>query len=93
MGRFLEGATVYYMGYGAVFADVNECSSSQCDLASTECVNTPGAFHCKCRKGFIGHLDCRPVGDLGLTTGGIPDDAISVSGAEPGYPKEVSINS
>ncbi|XP_052128948.1 sushi, von Willebrand factor type A, EGF and pentraxin domain-containing protein 1 [Frankliniella occidentalis] len=74
--------------------DINECSSSQCDLASTECANTPGGFHCKCRKGFVGHLECRPVGDLGLTTGGIPDDSISVSGTEPGYPKEmVRLNS
>lgn len=37
----------------------------------------------------MGHLECRPVGDLGLTTGGIPDDAITVSGTELGYPKEV----
>lgn len=29
------------------------------------------------------------MGDLGLTTGGIPDDAITVSGTELGYPKEV----
>ncbi|KAE8736819.1 hypothetical protein FOCC_FOCC017725 [Frankliniella occidentalis] len=73
--------------------DINECSSSQCDVACTECVNTPGGFHCKCRKGFVS-LECRPVGDLGLTTGGIPDDSISVSGTEPGYPKEmVRLNS
>ncbi|XP_046990617.1 sushi, von Willebrand factor type A, EGF and pentraxin domain-containing protein 1 [Schistocerca americana] len=69
--------------------DVNECSNSQCDLASSECINTPGSFHCRCRKGFSPNLECRPVTDLGLTTGGIPDEAITVSGSEPGYNKNM----
>jgi Calcium-binding EGF domain len=73
---------------------VNECASSGCDLASTECVNTPGAFHCKCRRGFAPSLECRPVGDLGLSTGGIPDESIMVSSAERGFEKEsVRLNS
>ncbi|KAK7873875.1 hypothetical protein R5R35_005737 [Gryllus longicercus] len=67
--------------------DVNECSNSQCDLASSECINTPGAFHCRCRKGFAPNLECRPVGDLGLITGGIPDESITVSSEENGYRK------
>lgn len=70
-------------------ADVNECASSQCDLASTECINTAGGFQCKCRNGFAASMECRPVGDLGLTTGGIPDESITVSSAEQGYTKEV----
>ncbi|XP_072154980.1 uncharacterized protein uif isoform X2 [Bemisia tabaci] len=74
--------------------DVNECANSQCDLASTECINTPGSFHCKCRSGFAASMECRPVGDLGLTTGGIPDESISTSGSEPGFGKElVRLNS
>jgi hypothetical protein len=52
-------------------------------------MNTAGAFHCRCRKGFAPNLECRPVGDLGLTTGGIPDDAISVSDEEADYDKTV----
>lgn len=71
--------------------DINECANSQCDLASTECINTPGAFSCKCRKGFAPTLECRPVGDLGLINGGIPDESITVSGNENGYSKGVSI--
>lgn len=71
--------------------DINECASSQCDQASTECVNTAGSFHCKCRAGFVGSMECRPVGDLGFTTGGIPDEAITVSGLEAGYSKDVSV--
>jgi hypothetical protein len=72
-----------------LITDVNECASSQCDLASSECINTAGAFHCRCRKGFAPNLECRPVGDLGLTTGGIPDDAITVSDEEIDYDKTV----
>ncbi|KAF4522838.1 hypothetical protein B566_EDAN008100 [Ephemera danica] len=77
-----------WSGEVPVCTHVNECASSGCDLASTECVNTPGAFNCKCRRGFAPSLDCRPVGDLGLSTGGIPDEAISVSSSERGYDKE-----
>lgn len=69
--------------------DVNECAASQCDVASTECVNTPGSFHCKCRKGFAPTLECRPVGDLGMINGGIPDESITVSSSEVGYEKSV----
>lgn len=69
--------------------DINECAASQCDVASTECANTPGSFHCKCRKGFAPTLECRPVGDLGLMNGGIPDESITVSSSEVGYEKSV----
>lgn len=74
------------------FSDINECISSQCDVASTECVNTPGSFSCKCRKGFSPTLECRPVGDLGLINGGIPDESITVSASEEGYSKGVSFS-
>lgn len=73
-----------------MITDINECISSQCDVASTECVNTPGSFSCKCKQGFASTLDCRPVGDLGLINGGIPDDSITVSSSEPGYVNSVS---
>ncbi|CAG9863735.1 unnamed protein product [Phyllotreta striolata] len=69
--------------------DINECITSQCDVASTECVNVPGSFHCKCRKGFETTQECRPVGDLGLVNGGIPDESITVSSNEPGYDKSM----
>ncbi|XP_050541159.1 sushi, von Willebrand factor type A, EGF and pentraxin domain-containing protein 1 [Daktulosphaira vitifoliae] len=69
--------------------DVNECATSQCDLASTECVNSAGSFHCKCKPGFAPAMDCRPIGDLGLINGGISDDSITVSGAEQSYTKEM----
>lgn len=70
-------------------SDINECTSSQCDIASTECINTPGSFSCKCRKGFTSTLECRPVGDLGLINGGIPDESITVSDTDIGYNKNV----
>lgn len=70
--------------------DINECSTSQCDLASTECMNTPGSFHCQCKKGFAPTTECRPVIDLGLSTSGVPDDSIIVSSTEEGYNKNVS---
>lgn len=69
--------------------DINECAASQCDLASTECVNSLGGFHCRCKTGFAPTMECRPVGDLGLISGGIPDDSITVSGSEPAFTKEV----
>lgn len=40
------------------------------------------------KKGFERNMDCRPVGDLGVANGAIPDHAISVSSFETGYPKE-----
>lgn len=67
--------------------DINECSSSQCDLASTECMNTAGSFFCQCKKGFAPTNECRPVGDLGLANGGIPDESITVSPSEEEYSK------
>lgn len=70
------------------FPDINECASSQCDLASTECINTPGAFKCKCKSGFAPTLECRPIGDLGLINGGISDESIVVSSSENGYGKQ-----
>lgn len=70
--------------------DINECSTSQCDLASTECMNTPGSFFCQCKKGFAATTECRPVIDLGLSTGGVPDDSIIVSSTEESYNKNVS---
>ena len=69
--------------------DIDECSSSQCDLASTECTNMPGSFYCKCRSGFAPSLECRPISDLGLSTGGVPDKSITVSSYQDEYPKEV----
>lgn len=69
--------------------DIDECGSSQCDLASTECINMPGSFYCKCRNGFSASLECRPIADLGLSTGGVPDSAIIVSSAQEDHPKEV----
>lgn len=72
--------------------DINECISSQCDVASTECVNAPGSFQCKCKKGFTPTTECRPVADLGVSNGGIPDESITVSGSEDGYDKTVSFS-
>ena len=67
--------------------DINECANPQCDFSSTECVNTEGSHYCKCKEGMEPVLDCRPVLDLGLSNGGLPDDSIYVSGSEPGYEK------
>ncbi|XP_042883171.1 sushi, von Willebrand factor type A, EGF and pentraxin domain-containing protein 1-like isoform X2 [Penaeus japonicus] len=74
--------------------DINECEAAQCDAASTECKNTPGAFSCMCKAGFRPNLNCRPRGDLGLSDGGIPDDAISASSTASNYEKNsVRLNS
>ncbi|CAL4150116.1 unnamed protein product [Meganyctiphanes norvegica] len=67
--------------------DNNECNAGQCDAASTECENIPGAFSCKCKEGFKPNLDCRPIGDLGVSDGGIPDAHITVSSTYEGYDK------
>lgn len=71
-------------------SDIDECGTTQCDAASTECENTPGAFFCKCKKGYEPNLNCRPMGDLGISDGGIPDDAIEVSSTAEGFQKNVS---
>jgi len=68
--------------------DIDECSSTQCDLASTTCMNLPGSFYCKCRDGFSASLECRPISDLGLSNGGVPDDSITVSSFQDDYSKE-----
>lgn len=93
--KLIEGSSIIKCGANQKFIgvpkceDVNECTTNQCDAASTDCINTSGAFHCKCRAGFLPNLDCRPIGDLGLISGSIPDEAITVSGSEPGFSKEV----
>ena len=74
------------------FKDINECAVSKCDLSSTDCANTAGSFHCKCRTGFVPNLDCRPVADLGIGAGAIPSDSIYISGNEGNYTAEVCIN-
>ncbi|KAG0433549.1 hypothetical protein HPB47_019805, partial [Ixodes persulcatus] len=93
-GYRLEGNHVITCGPNQTFTnlptcrDINECaSSSACDSASTICTNTSGGFFCKCKKGFEPNLDCRPVGDLGLSNAAIPDTSIKVSGTEGGYHK------
>lgn len=75
--------------------DINECSSpASCDSASTQCTNTPGGFFCKCKDGFEPNLECRPVGDLGLGSGVIPETSLKSSPAQPGYGKKLArINS
>lgn len=55
-------------------------------------MNTAGSFYCQCKKGFSQTNECRPVGDLGLANGGIPDDSITVSSTEEGYFKGVSFD-
>lgn len=77
------------MGLLFITLDINECDAAQCDAASTECKNTPGAFSCMCKPGFRPNLDCRPRGDLGVSDGGIPDDAMFVSSTAAGYEKNV----
>ncbi|XP_074599235.1 sushi, von Willebrand factor type A, EGF and pentraxin domain-containing protein uif isoform X2 [Brevipalpus obovatus] len=68
--------------------DINECASpAACDSASTLCTNTPGGFFCKCKEGFEANLECRPVGDLGLGSGVIPENSIKSSPSQPGYNK------
>ena len=57
---------------------------SQCDVASTVCENKAGSYHCNCKDGFEPNHDCRPVLNLGLSDGGIPDEAITASGEEEG---------
>jgi hypothetical protein len=92
-GFRLQGTNIITCGEAAVFTnvptceDINECANPQCDFSTTECVNTAGSHHCKCKAGMEPILDCRPVLDLGLANGGLPDDSIIVSGMEPGYGK------
>ena len=100
-GFKLEGKSTIRCGPNQTFEDlpscndIDECSvSTPCDLASTHCTNTSGGFFCKCKDGFEPNLDCRPVGDLGLVSGLIPDSSIKSSPTEPGYSKNwVRINS
>lgn len=96
LGFKLNGPSVLKCGPNQDFdpaptcEDINECISSQCDGASTECKNTQGGFFCPCKPGFTPNMDCRPVGDLGLINGAIPDESITTSTPESGYHKGVS---
>lgn len=94
-GYRLEGSSIMKCSSNQSFTgiptclDIDECSpgNSACDISSTICTNTDGGFFCKCKQGFEPNLNCRPVSDLGLTTGAIPDSSIRVSSTEPGYKK------
>ncbi|XP_076318247.1 uncharacterized protein LOC143229580 isoform X1 [Tachypleus tridentatus] len=92
-GFRLEGNSVITCGPNQTFVnlpscgDINECSATSCDTASTVCTNTDGGFFCKCKSGFEPNLDCRPVGDLGISSGTIPPNSIRASGTEAGYSK------
>lgn len=92
-GYKLTGSNIIKCGENQDFStaptceDINECSAVQCDLSSTECMNTAGSFHCQCKKGFNPTTECRPVGDLGLSNGGVPEESITVSSSEEGYAK------
>eukprot|EP00096_Caligus_rogercresseyi_P005025 TRINITY_DN1980_c0_g2_i1.p1 TRINITY_DN1980_c0_g2~~TRINITY_DN1980_c0_g2_i1.p1 ORF type:complete len:2992 (-),score=731.35 TRINITY_DN1980_c0_g2_i1:531-9380(-) len=68
--------------------DKNECDNFQCDSSSTICENSPGSYECKCKEGFEPNLECRSILDLGVSDGGIPNESITVSSAEEGFPKE-----
>ncbi|KAB7498637.1 Fibropellin-1 [Armadillidium nasatum] len=93
-GYYRTGFPVIHCMSNGSWSDIDECGTSQCDAASTVCSNTPGAFFCKCKKGYEPNLDCRPMGDLGVSDGGIPDDAIVVSSTAKGYDKaDIRLNS
>ena len=36
-----------------LFSDVNECSSNPCNKDTETCVNKPGSYKCKCKKGWV----------------------------------------
>lgn len=74
--------------------DINECSTTQCDLTTTECTNTNGSFFCDCKPGFSRTTECHRIGDLGLSNGGLPDNSITTSSSEEEYtPEMVRLNS
>ena len=94
-GFRLNGSAIIRCGAEGVFTnvpkclDVDECgvSNPACDRGSTTCTNVPGSFQCGCRSGFLPNLNCKTL-DLGLGNSAISAPAISVSGAEKGFPKE-----
>lgn len=94
-GYKLEGGSIIKCSHNQSFAgvpsclDIDECApaNSACDLASTQCTNTDGGFYCKCKAGFEPNLNCRPVSDIGISTGAVPDSSIKVSSTESGYRK------
>lgn len=51
----LNTSSSYHYWYLICFIDINECSRSVgqfCSPTNSECVNTPGSYYCKCKKGF-----------------------------------------
>lgn len=44
--------------YNPLISDIDECRESiptlkhTCDVLKSECINTAGSYHCKCRPGF-----------------------------------------
>ena len=38
----------------STLSDINECSQGthSCSADSTDCVDTPGSYHCACRDGY-----------------------------------------
>ena len=48
--------TGYSVDAGCVVSDIDECAAGtdRCDAHRAECINTPGAYQCKCFTGYFG---------------------------------------
>ena len=42
------------MNLRVLFADIDECATNahNCDTATSDCYDTQGSFHCRCKAGF-----------------------------------------
>ena len=46
--------SVFFSSTTSPFSDINECVNSPCRNGAT-CINTQGAYQCKCKPGFKGN--------------------------------------
>ncbi|CAB4057448.1 unnamed protein product [Lepeophtheirus salmonis] len=80
-----EALVECYRGYERIGNNIIKCGPNKKFMDVPIC---EGSYQCKCKNGFLSNLECRPLLDIGLADGGIPDKGITVSSSEKGYPKE-----
>lgn len=69
-----------FSGDGKFCQDIDECSQKQlndCDLKTTNCVNLPGTYECRCKRGFKPALFNSTLQEFAKESGSKSEDKVA----------------